>query len=203
MRAGLKSPPSLLSIIEKVLRQDVLDDFRQECIGTEHELQASLYSHLRRRLGEQTRILVEPRLNLGENSVIPDLCVLLGAHEILFIELKFQNAAGQGVVWEHDFEKFAKIESAARASSEIQFPGRGRVQPIPVPASRKYLFIAMADESCAAVHEPSVRNRVSKLQGFDGLDMPCFWAGGVTDKGTEHFIGPVQVFGSESATPSP
>lgn len=182
--------PPLLSIFSEIWTQHIQRDFLASGMTSERALQASLYFHLRQQLNGGARILVEPRMQVDDVSLVPDMLILTGDNDALFIEMKLQNSAGQGIVWETDFQKFGRIESAARSGNSLQIPERGRTRPIPVPARRMYLFVAVGDETCRALQEEWVRQRAP---GLVGIDARCFWAGGITDPNNARFVVPVQV----------
>ena len=182
--------PPLLSIFSEIWSQHILRDVLESGMTSERALQASLYFHLRRQLNGEARILVEPRMQVDGVSLVPDLFILTSDNDALFIELKLQNSAGQGIVWETDFQKFGRIESAARSGNSLQIPERGRTRPFPMPARRMYLFAAVGDETCRALQEEWIRKHAPRIVGIDAR---CFWAGGITDFGKERFDGPVEV----------
>lgn len=186
--------PPLLSVFSEIWSQHIRRDFLESGMASERALQASLYFHLRQRLNGEARILVEPRMQADDVSLVPDMFILTDDNNALFIEMKLQNSAGQGIVWESDFQRFGRIESAARSSNSLVILGRGRTKPIPVPPQRMYLFVAVGDGSCRALQEEWLRQRAPE---FVGIDARCFWVGGITDSGQERFVGPTQITGPQ------
>ncbi|MCP3139659.1 hypothetical protein [Pyxidicoccus xibeiensis] len=168
----------------------VRNDYLSGFIGTERALQASLYFHLRV-LGGGAHVYVEPRLPVGEQDFMPDLCVLLPEQaECWILELKLQNAANQGVVWESDFRKFATIEATADAGKELALRPRGRQDAVPLPIKNlRYAFVAVGDSSCGAL-DPTWLS--TKAEGFLGKAAnKTVWLGGLAD--TEEFRGPLKL----------
>lgn len=163
-------------------------DYLRGAIATEHALQASLYFHLRV-LGTGAHIYVEPRLPVGRQEYIPDLCVLLPEQkEGWLLELKLQNAANQGVVWQSDFAKFAHIEAAAAQGEALALRPRGRQQAVPLPLENlRYAFLVVGDQSCGAL-DPEWLGRQARQQ-FEKAADKTVWLGGITD--TEDFRGPL------------
>lgn len=187
--------PPLLNVFSELWLKHIQHDVLTLGMTSERALQGSIYYHLRQRLNGDTRILIEPRIHVGHEPFVPDMLVLTSTDDALFIEIKLQNSAGQGIVWETDFKKFGRIEAAAR-SGNLQIPGRGRTGPLQVPPQRMYLFVAVGDESCRALQPEWLRQRVPKHVSVN--DIRCFWAGGVTDADKAHFLGPEQVTVSET-----
>jgi hypothetical protein len=178
---------------EEILRTawagGVRNDYRSGFIGTERALQASLYFHLRV-LGGGAHVYVEPRLPVGDQDFMPDLCVLMPEqNEGWILELKLQNAANQGVVWESDFGKFATIEKAAASGKALALRPRGRQQAVPLPANLQYAFVAVGDSSCGALDPEWLRSKTK--EHLQAAAEKTFWLGGLAN--TEEFRGPLKL----------
>lgn len=128
----------------------VLKDWRDGLIRTEHDLQASLYHHLRASgLFDPKGLFVEPAIG----DYRPDLCIVL-EQETWIVELKVQYKTSQGVVWEHDIRKFHELGDLAgkgQISIDSRHGNRG-LQRLHAPLH--FLFAVAADNTCNAV-DPS------------------------------------------------
>lgn len=167
----------------------VRNDYRSGFIGTERALQASLYFHLRV-LGGGAHVYVEPRLPVGGQDFIPDLCVLVPAQqECWLFELKLQNAASQGIVWQSDFKKFELIEAAFTRNEALALRPRGLQQAVPLPINLRYAFVVVGDKSCGALDPTWLSGEAHGHLG--GAARKTVWLGGIAD--TEEFRGPLKL----------
>ncbi len=180
--------PSLHHLLQMVWESGVAKDYAGGQFGTERGLQACFYFHLRTLVcSGAERVFVEPRIVLSERVIIPDLCIV-GEHEGWLVELKLQNTARQGVVWETDFQKFAAV--AKRAGMGMKLESRGDFNEILLPPNMYFLFAAIGDRSCGALSIDWLRGRAA--DHLQGALQQTYWAGGVVDK-KQHFEGPISL----------
>ncbi len=174
----------------------VARDYDCGLFGTERGLQASLYFHLRALLGPGERVFVEPRIILPERAIIPDICIV-GEHEVWVLELKLQNAARQGVVWESDFQKFAAFTNPSGMTLKLE--GRGDFEETLLHDNMYFLFAAVGDSSCGALSLKWLREKTTANPKLKDVLQRIYWAGGITD--LRHFEGPVSLLSRERREP--
>lgn len=142
-------------LLRRIWCDEVLGDWqRKDRIGTEHDLQACFYFHLR------NSAEIDPGWIFVESRVAgfqPDICIA-ARDETWLIELKVQGANKQGVVWQKDFDKFAKLGHPS--SEELVIASRHRAE-VSLRRPLRFLFAVAADNTCRAVQRAAIMERRS------------------------------------------
>lgn len=95
-----------MNYLEEVWKE-VKSDYKNELINSERCLQAILYMNLRNIIGYNSQIFIEPKINIGEEEVIPDIIICRNKIMTDVIEIKYAP---------HWFPKLTDLEKLKRIS---------------------------------------------------------------------------------------